>query len=176
MAPETQGPDVHDGFVWLIETLGTRTAELHQALSLRTGDPAFDPEHFDASDLEAWKRRVHEDLRCHARSTRRTATQPSSLQPSLQELLNARDRLLSRIDAVTLPPVDLLKLPYTWRFHLGQVLVVNNDFMIIDFEGGPGRELGERRVKHLALRDVSRHAAIVRLRTLDGAASCCRAR
>jgi len=40
-------------------------------------------------------------------------------------------------------------------YHLGQVLYTGKDFIIIDFEGEPARRLSERRIKHLALRDVA---------------------
>ena len=40
-------------------------------------------------------------------------------------------------------------------FHLGQVLVVQNDAYIIDFEGEPARPLHQRRMKSSGLRDVA---------------------
>jgi maltose alpha-D-glucosyltransferase/alpha-amylase len=40
-------------------------------------------------------------------------------------------------------------------YHLGQVLVTADDFVIIDFEGEPARPLAERREKQLALGDVA---------------------
>jgi maltose alpha-D-glucosyltransferase/alpha-amylase len=40
-------------------------------------------------------------------------------------------------------------------YHLGQVLVAQNDFYILDFEGEPQRSLAERRIKMSPLKDVA---------------------
>ena len=62
-------------------------------------------------------------------------------------------------------------------YHLGQVLLVQNDFVITDFEGEPGRTLVERARKQSPLKDVAGmlrsfdyalHAALFVFRTERG--------
>ena len=148
--------DVHGAYLSLVHTLGTRTAELHQAFALRTGDPAFDPEPLEAGDLAGWKQRVHDDaLATLALLQEHQARFAAPAQANARALLEQRERLLARIDACGMPAGACLKTRYHGDYHLGQVLVSSNDFVIIDFEGEPARPLAERRMKHSSLRDVA---------------------
>jgi maltose alpha-D-glucosyltransferase/alpha-amylase len=138
------------------DVLGTRTAEMHRALAAPSGDPAFDPEPLAAADLEQWKRNVHADaLATFALVERRRSGYPAPARDEMQALLAQRERLLRRIDRCALPAAAPPKTRYHGDYHLGQVLVSRNDFVIIDFEGEPARPLAERRIKHSALRDVA---------------------
>ncbi len=157
LAAATAAPaDLHGAYLSLVHTLGTRTAELHKALALRSGDAAFDPEPLQAGDLAGWKQRVHQDaLATFALLEQQQAKLPPQAQANARALLDARQQLFDRIEACGMPAGACLKTRYHGDYHLGQVLVSSNDFIIIDFEGEPARPLAERRMKHSPLRDVA---------------------
>ncbi len=46
--------DPHGGFLALVRKLGQRTGEMHCALALRTGDPAFEPETVSPEVVQGW--------------------------------------------------------------------------------------------------------------------------
>jgi maltose alpha-D-glucosyltransferase/alpha-amylase len=162
--------DSFGGFLALMETLGRRTGELHAALARQTGNAAFDPEPITADDLADWVRAVRTDA---AATFGLLSSRHDSLAPELldiaQRLFAAGPALQARLGEDVTAPVPGVKSRTHGDYHLGQVLLVRNDFVIIDFEGEPARELSERKRKHSPLRDVAgmlrsfdyaRHAAL----------------
>ncbi|MBB3950666.1 maltose alpha-D-glucosyltransferase [Aureimonas jatrophae] len=136
------------------ETIGRRTGEMHAALATRTGDPAFDPEPFDAASVAVLVREAqgeaHEVLDILANLPVEGAT-----GEEVRRLVDAREA----IDRWFAGFADLsaagLRTRIHGDYHLGQLLVSLNDIVILDFEGEPGRSLEERRAKTSPLRDVA---------------------
>ena len=148
--------ELHGGYLALVRTLAQRTAELHAALAMRTGDPAFDPEPIEARDVSAWTASVRTLAESAlARLEQKRATLDAKTLPAAGRLLAARDALLKRIDTAAPPSPQGFKTRLHGDYHLGQVLLAQNDFVITDFEGEPARTLAERRQKHSALKDVA---------------------
>jgi len=150
------GPETHDGYTTLAHTLGKRTAELHAAFAQKTGNPAFDPIPHGAADVGAWTERVRNEAAAVLdRLAKRRDTLPESIRDDTDRLLAQRDALLARITAHANDRADGVKTRLHGDYHLGQVLLVHNDFVITDFEGEPSRTMEERAQKHSPLKDVA---------------------
>ncbi len=151
-------PDVHGAHLALIETLGMRTAELHLALAQRTGNPAFDPEPMTGEDVAGDVRRAADAARAVLQDL---AAQAAPLPPPAAEearaVLALRERIEQRIQELGAEAGDArgLRIRTHGDYHLAQVLLARNDFVITDFEGEPGRSFEERRAKRSPLRDVA---------------------
>ncbi|MEO8410769.1 MAG: hypothetical protein ABI478_09390, partial [Propionivibrio sp.] len=153
-APAGESP--HGYFLTLMDLLGQRTGELHLAFAQPTGDPGFEPEAITALDLARWS----EHLRDEAVATlddleRRRDELPGDQREGIDRLLSLRKTLLTKISPASLAGVTAAKMRYHGDYHLGQVLRVEHDFVITDFEGEPGRTIAERHEKHSPMRDVA---------------------
>ena len=149
-------PNQHAFFMHQMNNLGKRTAELHQAFGKATGNPAFDPEPVTAADLDRWFEAVRQDaVQTFDRLESRLGQIPETLQTPCKTLLSQRPKLLENLHPHGLTDNQLMRSRYHGDYHLGQVLRVQDDFIITDFEGEPARPLAERRAKHSPLRDVA---------------------
>jgi len=136
--------------------LGQRTAELHLALASAMDDPNLNPEPYSV----IYQRSLYHSLRGFAIRVLQLLRHNQKLLPKevrgeAQKVLALEDSIISHYNKITGQKISAMRIRCHGDYHLGQVLYTGNDFVIIDFEGEPGRPLGERRIKRSPLRDVA---------------------
>ena len=155
-ASEAAPSEMHEAYLAVIRKLGKRTAELHLAFARSAGHPAFDPEPLTGEDIAAYKNRALDEAVATLRNLDQSAAKlPSPAREDAQTLRGRQEQLLGRINGSPVQAGNAVKIRVHGDYHLAQVLIAENDFRIIDFEGEPARPLAERRQKQSCLRDVA---------------------
>lgn len=135
--------------------LGRRTAEMHQALAHGTGDmlkPAPLTAEYRTEITAAAQKLL-------SRQATELRSKLSGLEPknraTAQRVLDLEQTLHDRLATLNEREMDLQLIRIHADYHLGQVLVTTDDFVIIDFEGEPLLSIPERRRRRPALKDVA---------------------
>jgi maltose alpha-D-glucosyltransferase/alpha-amylase len=136
--------------------LGRRTAELHLALASPTDNPAFAPEPLTPDDLQPQLA----DARRHAAGVfdvlkDHLSQLPDDVVEIAASVLSRRRRILEHLGNVKFDDLRAQRIRIHGDYHLGQVLRVKTEFVILDFEGEPARSLEYRRSKQSPLKDVA---------------------
>jgi maltose alpha-D-glucosyltransferase/alpha-amylase len=132
--------------------LGKVLADLHVALSSGGDGSGFEMIKVTGEDTFRWR----EDLLAQAGKTFSLLEKFSGDLSDLIIVLSKKDEIMALFDK---SPDIFSMLGYKIRqhadFHLGQVLVSNDDFFIIDFEGEPLKPYDQRAAHYPSLKDVA---------------------
>ena len=135
-------------FLTRLRRLGEVTGEMHSALASDPNDPAFCAETPSVESLGLLTATVDEEIESVFLEL---PDQDERLAPILGRGEEVREQLRMLSHAVATGMIIRTHGDY----HLGQTLWSENDWVIIDFEGEPARQLVERRRKRSPLRDVA---------------------
>jgi maltose alpha-D-glucosyltransferase/alpha-amylase len=139
---------------------GRRLAELHLALAGNSELPDFAPEEIRPEHVEHWIATATERAqRVFGMLKQRRDSLKEADQGLVDQLLAHGKTLRERLATLLQPDIDGFNIRHHGDFGLRQLLIVKDDIFIIDFDGGTGRSLAERRQKAPAARDV---AALIR--------------
>ena len=123
-----------------IDQLGDVTAQLHVMLARDGLDADFAADPVDSSDLKQWAERARDSL------------ERARISGAPAELVTAADQIIELLFSVAHPGA---KTRIHGDYHLGQTMLTDRGWMILDFEGEPARSLAERRSKDSPLRDIA---------------------
>ena len=154
------GPEIIDwtglNLFQKIKLLALRTAEMHIVLGSEFEDTAFTPNHFNG-DYEVWlKNRLIYQFQNRLNTIENRMHKLDGMALELaKEFLEKKTVIRKRITNFDWTKLKGERIRLHGDYHLGQILVTDDDFFILDFEGEPESTIRDRKVKQPPLKDVA---------------------
>ncbi|NND63078.1 MAG: phosphotransferase [Flavobacteriaceae bacterium] len=144
------------GIFQKLQQLALRTAEMHIALGSEFEETAFTPERFNG-DYEVWlKNRLLYQFQNRLNTVENNLHKLEGLTLELaQWFLEQKNEIRKRFLDFDWTKLKGERLRVHGDYHLGQILVKDGDFYILDFEGEPESTIRDRKVKQPPLKDVA---------------------
>jgi len=143
-----------DDLVNLVELLAHRTAQMHQSLSGTSLDGGFGIQTLSRGFAENWKDNVFalmDKLKLMLEGDRKTKVDKIIGTETLYTIAYLRDFVETNFSTLA----GLPGIRNHGDYHLGQILIVDTDVCILDFEGEPGKSIEERRKHFPVWKDVA---------------------
>ena len=139
-----------------IQTIAKRTAEMHIVLGSEFEDTAFTPTRFNG-DYTVWlKNRLLYQFQNRLNTIENNLHKLDGLALELaKEFLNNKNIIRKRFVNFDWTKLKGERIRVHGDYHLGQILVKDDDFYILDFEGEPESTIRDRKVKQPPLKDVA---------------------
>lgn len=136
--------------------LATRTAEMHIVLGSEFEDNSFTPNHFNG-DYEVWlKNRLIYQFQNRLNTIENNLHKLDGMALQLaKEFLENKNIIRKKIANFDWTKLKGERIRLHGDYHLGQVLVTDDDFFILDYEGEPESTIRDRKVKQPPLKDVA---------------------
>ena len=129
---------------------------MHVALGSEFEDTAFEPDHFNG-DYTVWlKNRLLHQFQNRLNTVENNLHKLDGLSLKLaKDFLDNKNKIRKRFVTFDWTKLKGERIRVHGDYHLGQVLVQNDDFYILDFEGEPESTIRDRKVKQPPLKDVA---------------------
>lgn len=139
-----------------LQKLAQRTAEMHVALGSEFEDTAFTPAHFNG-DYTVWlKNRLIYQFQNRLNAVENNLHKLEGMALDLaKEFLDHKNEIRKRFTTFDWTKLKGERIRLHGDYHLGQILVQDEDFYILDFEGEPESTIRDRKVKQPPLKDVA---------------------